>query len=97
MNQTFLYVEASEDLLKACMPDSVKSLLQVYEAVEQIVLVFQVLLYDDSTTEDLFYCSLAWSKIRSFFCQQFVSLGLELVEDITQSMILLGWLIRLMV
>ena len=39
LNQSFLYVEASEDLPKACMPDSVKCLLEIYEVVEQVVLV----------------------------------------------------------
>ena len=54
LNQSFLYVEASEDLPQAYMPDSVKCLLKVFEVVEQIVLVLQVLLYDDQTIEDLF-------------------------------------------
>ena len=31
--------------------------------------------------EDLFYCAPAWSKTCLFFCQQFLSLGLESVED----------------
>ena len=39
LSQFFLYVKASEDLPQACMPDSVKHLLEVYEVVEQIVLV----------------------------------------------------------
>ena len=30
--------------------------------------------------EDLFYCALDWSKTSLFFCQQFLSLGLELDE-----------------
>ena len=38
-NQSFIYGETPEDLLKACLPDSVKCLLDVYEAVDQIVLV----------------------------------------------------------
>ena len=40
-----------------------------------------MLLYDDSTIEDLFYYALAWSKTCLFFCQQFLSLGLESAED----------------
>ena len=36
---SFLHVKASEDLPQACMPDSVKRLLAVYEVVEQIALV----------------------------------------------------------
>ena len=48
------------------------------------MLMLKVLLYDDSTTEDLFYCALAWSKTCLFFCQQFLSLGLESVEDNSQ-------------
>ena len=40
-----------------------------------------MLLYDDLTIEDLFYYAPAWSKTCLFFCQQFLSLGLELVED----------------
>ena len=39
------------------MPDSVKRLLEVWEVVEQIALVLQVLFYDDSTVEDLFHCA----------------------------------------
>ena len=39
LNQSFLYVEASEDLLQVCMQDPVKHLLEIYEVVEQIVLV----------------------------------------------------------
>ena len=63
------------------MPDSVKCFLEVCEVVEQIALVLLVLLYDDLTTEDLFYCALAWSKTCLFFCQLFLSLGPESVED----------------
>ena len=33
------------------------------------------------TFEDLFYCAPVWSKTCLFFCQQFLSLGLESVED----------------
>ena len=40
-----------------------KRLLEVYEVVERIALMFYVLLYDDSITEDLFYCAQAWSEI----------------------------------
>ena len=44
------------------MQDSVKRLLEVYEVVEQIALVLQVLLYDNSTVDGLFYSAPAWSK-----------------------------------
>ena len=81
MNQTFLYVEASENLSQACIPDSVKLLLEVYEVVEQIALMLYVLLCNDLTSEDLFCCALAWSKNCLFFCQQFLSLGLESDEN----------------
>ena len=47
------------------------------QIVEQIPLVLLVLLYDDSTIEDLFCCTLAWSKACLFLSQQFLSLGLE--------------------
>ena len=77
LNQSFLYVETSEDLPQACMPDSTKRLLGVYEVVEQIALVLYVLLNDDSTIEDLFYHAPNWSKTCLFFCQQFLSLGWE--------------------
>ena len=40
-----------------------------------------MLLHDDSTIEDLFYYAPAWSKTCLFFCQQFLSLGLESAED----------------
>ena len=36
---SFIYAEASEDLQQACMSDSVKRLLEVYEVVENIALV----------------------------------------------------------
>ena len=62
------------------MPDSVKRLLEVCEIVKQIALVLYVLLYNDSTIEDLFYCVPAWSKTCLFFCQQVLSLGFESVE-----------------
>ena len=62
------------------MPDSIRRLLEVYEVVEQIALVLQVLLYHDSTIENLFYCAPAWSKTCLFFCQQFLSFGLESVD-----------------
>ena len=62
------------------MPDSVKHLLEVYEVVEQIALVFQVFLYN-STIEDPFYCAPAWSKTCLFFSQQLLSFGLGSVED----------------
>ena len=79
MNHSFLYVEASKDLPQTCKPDSVKCLLEVHELVEQILLVLLVLLFGDLAMEDLFYY--AWSKTCLFFCQQFLSLGLESVED----------------
>ena len=49
LNQSFPCVEASEDLLQACMPDSVKRLLEIYDVVGQIAQVLQVLLYDDAS------------------------------------------------
>ena len=52
--------------------------IEVYEAAEQATVVLQVLLYDDSTVD---YCASAWSKTCLLFCQQFLSLGLESVED----------------
>ena len=60
---------------------SVKCLLTVYEVVEQIMLVLNVLLYDELTVKDLFCCAPAWFKTCLFFCQQFLSLGLKSVED----------------
>ena len=59
------------------MPHSVKRFLEVYEVEEQIALLLQGLFYDDSTTEDLFYFTPAWSKTCLFFCQQFLTIGLE--------------------
>ena len=50
------------------MSDSAKHLLEVYEVVEQIVLVLLVLLYYDLTIEDLFYRGNAWSKTCLLFC-----------------------------
>ena len=41
------------------MSDSVRCLLEVYEAMEQIVRVLQVFLYNNSIIEDLSYCALA--------------------------------------
>ena len=63
------------------MPDSAKHLLEVYEIVKQIAPVLQMFLYDDLTGEDLFYCAPALFTTCLFFCQQFLSLGLESVED----------------
>ena len=40
-----------------------------------------MLLFNDSTIEDLFYCAPAWFKTFLFFCQQFLSLDLESDED----------------
>ena len=34
-----MYIEASEDLPQACVPDAVKRRLEVYEVVEQTALV----------------------------------------------------------
>ena len=39
-----------------------------------------MLLNNDSAIEDMFYCAPGWSKTCLFFCQQFLSLGLESVE-----------------
>ena len=76
MNQSFVHVEVSEDLPQACMPDPVKRLREAYEAVEQIALASQGLLYDDSAIEGMFSSAPAWSKTCLFFCQQFLDLGL---------------------
>ena len=35
---------------------TLKRLLEVFEVVEQFALVLQMLFYNDSTIEDLFYC-----------------------------------------
>ena len=59
------------------MTDYVKRLF----VVKQIALVLWVFLCDDSTIEDMSYCAPARSKTCLFFCQQFPSLGLELIED----------------
>ena len=66
------------------MPDSVRHILDVYEVVEQITLVLWMLLYDDSTIEDLFYRAAAWSETCLIFFQQFPRLGLDSVEDIKE-------------
>ena len=63
------------------MPDSVKRPLVVYKVVEQITLVLYMLLCCNSAVEHLFYCASAWSVTCLFFCQQFLSLGLESDED----------------
>ena len=63
------------------MSDTVTRFFEVYELVGQITMVLYVLLYDDSTTEDVFHYTPAWCKTSSFFCQQFLSLGLESVGD----------------
>ena len=80
MDQFFFGVEASEGLPQDCMSDSVKRLLEVYEVVEEIVIVLWMLRYKDSAFENLFYCSPAWTKSCLFFCQQFLSLGFESFE-----------------
>ena len=40
-----------------------------------------MLLCDELTIEDLFYCAPAWPKSCLIFCQQFLSRGLKSVED----------------
>ena len=40
-----------------------------------------VFLFDDLTIDELFYCAPAWSKTCLFFCQQFLSTGLESVGE----------------
>ena len=57
------------------MPDSVKCLIEDNEVVEQISLMLQVLFYDGSTIAQ------PRSKTGLFFCQQFLSLGVESIED----------------
>ena len=44
-----------------------------------------MLLYDDSTIEDLFYCAPAWPKTCLFFCQQFLSLE-SVVDDLEHNL-----------
>ena len=66
------------------MSDSVKRLLKVREVVEQIALLLGVLLCDNSTVEDLFYCSPAWPKTCLFLCQQFRNLAFVSAEDYSQ-------------
>ena len=78
---SYFYIEACEDLPQAFISDSVKRLFEVCEVVKQTALVLHVLLCDELTIEDLFYCAPAWSKTCLFFCEQFRSLGLESVED----------------
>ena len=63
------------------MPDSVERLLEVNKVVEQIVLVLLALLYDGLTIKGLVCCAPAWSKTCLFFYQQFLSLGLQSLED----------------
>ena len=52
--------------------------------MKQAALVLEVFLYDNSTVGDLFYCASARSKICIFYCQQFLILDLESVEDISE-------------
>ena len=59
---------------------TLKRLLEVFEVVEQFALVLQMLFYNDSTIEDLFYCVPAQSKTCLFFCQQFLRFGIESVD-----------------
>ena len=40
-----------------------------------------MLLSDDSTIEDLFFCAPAWSKTCLFFCQHFLRRSHESNED----------------
>ena len=39
LKQSFLYIEVSEDLPQACMSNSIKRLLEIYEVVEQNALM----------------------------------------------------------
>ena len=65
-----MHVEAFDDPPQACIQDTVTRLFEVYEVVEQI-----------ATIEGLFYCAPVWSITCLVFCQQFLTLGLESVED----------------
>ena len=65
-------------LLRTCLRPACQTLSNAFlKSMEAL----KVLLYDDSTIEDLFYCIPAWSETCLFFCQQFLSLSLESVED----------------
>ena len=64
---SYLYIEACEDLRQAYVSDSVKRLLEVCKVVQQTALVQHVLLYDESTIGNLFYCTPAWCKTCLFF------------------------------
>ena len=83
--------------LRTCMPqawvpDSVRCLLEVNEVMAQIALMLQVLLYNDSKNEELFYCAPAWYKICLFFYSQFLSLVLQSSRNLGAWPCWDGWL-----
>ena len=64
------------------MPRAVERFLKVNEVVEELKLVLQVFLYDDSVeVEDLFYCATFSSESSLLFRQQFLNHTFQSVED----------------
>ena len=63
------------------MPHTVESFLKVNEVVDELTLVLQVLLNDDSAVEDLFHCASPSSKSCLLFDQLFLGLTLQLIKD----------------
>ena len=69
------------------MPYSVESLLEIDEVVVEVLLVFDVLLYEETAVEDLLDSASLCSKARLLFCQQFFRLRLQSLQyDLEQDL-----------
>ncbi|KAH3697694.1 hypothetical protein DPMN_085200 [Dreissena polymorpha] len=78
------------------MPQAFESILEVDEIVEELMLVMQVFLYDDSAVENLISCALPSSESA---CSSASSFSVFLFNwlRMMRSSTLLGMLVRLMV
>ncbi|KAH3897920.1 hypothetical protein DPMN_022116 [Dreissena polymorpha] len=63
------------------MPHAVESFLIFNEVGEELTLVLQVFLNDDSAVEDLFHCAPPSSESSLVFGQQFIGLTFESIKD----------------
>ena len=99
LNQSFFYVEASDDLHRpqACMPDSVKHLLEVYHMKLWNILRWCCWCLSVMTWLLKICSTVLWPGVKPACSSASSSSALVLWQvSVTRSIILLGWLIRLM-
>ncbi|KAH3775638.1 hypothetical protein DPMN_177044 [Dreissena polymorpha] len=63
------------------MPHAVEISLKVNEVVEELALILQVFLNDDSAVEDLCHCALPSSESSLLFDQQFLCLTIQMIKN----------------